>query len=998
MIVRGLLASMMLLTVSCKGSGKTIFTQGKQKPGEPITVDTEAGNPMKAQAALKSMRLPDGFTATLFAAEPAVRQPIDMKVDARGRVWVAEAYSYKSSSPSNQDRIIVLTDTDGDGAADKRDIFASGFEQLTSIEVGFGGVWVLAPPLLSFYPDADGDLKPDGPPVVHVRQWNSSADWNMSNGLRFGLDGWLYGRQGQMGASTPISSKGFTSGRMSGAIWRYHPPSGKIEVVVHGMTNPWGLDWNVDGELFASGNCNGHLWHIVGGSLFEWGFGARQFSSEYGRTPPIEAVPHYAPGKDWWSAWQERYEMADTNDSYGGGHSHCGLVICNGTAWPESMRGHTLMSNIHGCRINEDTIEPAGSTYVSHRVGDPIKPADPWFRGVSLVPAPDGSLFLSDWSDTGECHDKDGIHQNSARVFRIVAQPTQKIETLDSLDDAALLSFLTGDREEPARQSLKLLQFRAQEKKLVPDSREKLLELLTNSDGTVRMRALSALHGGAILDNDQLVAASRDNDERVRAMAVRYWAERADFQATADRFQEMAATETSPRVLLHLASVTRLLPTQQRGALTEALLARVQNPIDARTAQLLWHIQIQDSLFSSTRARELLASCQSQLFAGYLAKYLVEDEGDEGIAIIFTIAAARENPATILVPAIEMARKQKGFVSPPAKWPEWRAKWSASTDHATRGAVLSAAILFGDRTGLKALHDQLADPQVSSAAKTEALETLAAAQTEESLEIVANAYRDKSLRIPAIRAMRHFNQPSIADRLIANWPRFDESERLAVVETLTSRKVWAMTLLASMGPEKINPPFLSAAQARQLAESGDAALRDAVLKHWGDPDRSASQKDASFTRATRLLAEKTTGDPKQGRVLFTRSCGACHMLYGEGGNLGPDLTGRNRADLASLIRSIVDPSADVPEEGRLSIVTRTDGSMLSGIVLSKNPSGITLRSQQGDVTIKHDAITSLQSQTASPMPEGLLDGFTDEQLRDLFAYLRADQAQATNKK
>jgi putative membrane-bound dehydrogenase-like protein len=995
MIVRGLLASMLLLAVSCKGSAKTIFAQRQQKAGEPVTVDTEAGSPISAQAALKSMRLPEGFTATLFAAEPMVRQPIDMKVDARGRVWVAEAYSYKSRSPSNQDRIIVLTDTDGDGVADQREIFASGFEQLTSIEVGFGGVWVLAPPLLSFYPDADGDLKPDGPPVVHVRQWNSSADWNMPNGLGFGPDGWLYGREGQMGASTPISSKGFTSGRMSGAIWRYHPPSGKIEVVVHGMTNPWGLDWNADGELFASGNCNGHLWHIVGGSLFEWGFGARQFSSEYGRTPSIEAVPHYAPGKDWWSAWQERYEMAGANDSYGGGHSHCGLVICNGTAWPEAMRGHTLMSNIHGHRINEDTLDPVGSSYVSRRVGDPIKPGDPWFKGVSLVPAPDGSLFLSDWSDTGECHDKDGIHQNSARVFRIVAQPTRKVEALDALDDAALLGFLTGDREEPARQSLKLLQFRALEKKLAPGSREKLLELLSNSDGTVRMRALSALLGGAILDNDRLVSASRDSDERVRAMAVRYWAERADSQTTADRFLEMAATENSSRVALHLASVTRLLPTKPRSALTEALLARAQNPIDARTAQLLWHIQIQDSL-SSTRARELLASCQSPLFAGYLAKYLVEEEGDEGIAIIFTIAAARENPAAILVPAIEMARKQKGFVNPPAKWPEWRAKWSASTDNATRGAVLSAAILFGDRTGLKSLHDQLADPQASSAAKIEALETLAASQSEESLEIVASAYRDKSLRIPAIRAMRHFSQPSIADRLIANWPRFDENERLAVVETLTGRKVWAMSLLTAMGPEKINPSFLSAAQARQLAESGDAVLREAVLKNWGDPDRSASQKDASFTRATRLLAENTPGDPKQGRVLFTRSCGACHTLYGEGGNLGPDLTGRNRADPASLIRSIVDPSADVPEEGRLSIVTRTDGGMLSGILLSKSESGITLRSQQGDVTIEHDAITGIVSQAVSPMPEGLLDGLTDEQLRDLFAYLRADQA--TNKK
>ncbi|HEY8961197.1 MAG TPA: c-type cytochrome, partial [Luteolibacter sp.] len=628
---------------------------------------------------------------------------------------------------------------------------------------------------------------------------------------------------------------------------------------------------------------------------------------------------------------------------------------------------------------------------VSHRVGDSIKPGDPWFKGISLVPAPDGSLFLSDWSDTGECHDNDGIHQNSGRIFRIVGQPVQKIEPLDSRDDVALIGFLTGYREEPARQALKLLEFRALEQKLAPGTRERLLELLVHSDVTVRLRALSALHGGAMLDEDRLLAALHDSDERVRAMAVRYAAERSPTQATADRLREMADRETSPRVVLHLASVTRLLPVRERGALTQALLGRVQNPIDARTAQLLWHIQIQNPGFSTLQAREFLTTCQSSLFAGYLAKYLVENNGDEGLERIFTIAAGRDNPAVILVPAIEMARKQKGFVSPPARWPEWRAKWSASPDNATRGAVLSAAILFGDRSGLQSLRDQLADPQASPAAKIEALETLAAAQSEESLDIVTEAYRDKSLRIPAIRAMRHFNEPAIADQLLANWPRFDESERVAVIETLAGRKVWAMTLLASIGPGKISPSFLSAAQARQLAESGDPALRDAVLQSWGDPDRSASQKEASLARATRLLAEKPPGDPHRGRTLFTRNCGVCHTLYGEGGTLGPDLTGRNRADLPSLVRSIVDPSADVPEEGRLSIVTRHDGSVVSGVLLSKNPSGITLRSQQGDVTIQHDAIAGIVSQAVSPMPEGLLDGLTDEQLRDLFAYLRADQ-------
>ncbi len=293
---RAVLAVALLLAVSCKGNAKPAALRVTANDVE--THDTESGSPMPAMEALKSMKLPENFTATLFAAEPAVRQPIDMKVDARGRVWVAEAYSYMSDSTPGEDRITVLTDTDGNGMADRRTVFTSGLNRLMSIEIGFGGVWVLAPPLLMFYPDADGDLKPDGPPQLHMTRWSTSGEWNMTNGLVFGPDGWLYGRQGQMGASSPVTAKGVTSERLSGAIWRYHPPDGKFEIVAQGMTNPWGLDWNADGELFASGNCNGHLWHIVGGSLYEWGFGARQFSCEYGRTPPIEIAPHYAPGKD----------------------------------------------------------------------------------------------------------------------------------------------------------------------------------------------------------------------------------------------------------------------------------------------------------------------------------------------------------------------------------------------------------------------------------------------------------------------------------------------------------------------------------------------------------------------------------------------------------------------------------------------------------------------------------------------------------------------------
>lgn len=955
-------------------------------------LDTQAGQPMPAREALASMKIPAGFTATHFASEPLVRQPIDMKVDARGRVWVAEAYWYPDRSGSMRDRITVLEDTDGDGAADKSTVFADGLDRITSIEVGFGGVWVLAPPTLVFYPDADGDLIPDKPPIRQISSFNTSGEWNMANGLTFGPDGWLYGREGQMGTSSPVSTRGSAPGRFSSGIWRYHPPSGKLEIVAQGMTNPWGLDWNDDGELFASGNCNGHLWHIVGGSLYDWGFGARQFPSEYGRTLPIEAAPHYSPGKDWWASWQERFAMADANDKFGGGHSHCGLLICNGTSWPESMRGHTLMSNIHGNRINEDTIEAAGSSYISHRMGDPIKPADTWFRGVSIVAAPDGAFFVSDWSDTDECHDQDGVHRSSGRIYRFVPAPVQPVAAIDTMEEPALLDLLTSTREEPARQAMKTLQHRSLLKKISPDSVTRLEKMLTDPDFKIRMRALSVLNGGDLLDNARLATASADTDDRVRAMAVRYWADRKNPDENSARFLEMAKSDPSPRVVLHLASATRLLPPALRDSLTASLIGRTGTPLDARTAQLLWHILILNSDFYADSARKMIAGCRSAAFASYLARYLVENDGSPGLEAIFTVAATQENPVAIVSAAIETARKNNSFMAPPKIWPELSKKWMNSPDSSLRGLALSASVLFGDRDALDGLRNQLSDPNIPLEEKASTLETLAASQTPESMAIVTQAYRDKKLRVPAIHAMRYFSQSSVATGFIANWPNYDDSERHAAIDTLVTRRDWALPLLAAIAGKAIKPEFLSAAQARNLAASGDATLHDAVLKSWGDPARTSSQKEQSFTRATKLLAAGKSGDPKKGRILFTQSCGLCHTLYGEGGKLGPDLTGRNRADLPSLLQSIVDPSAQVPEEGRLSIITRKDGGIVSGIIISRSITGLVIRTQQGEVSLKNEIIEDIRTQAVSPMPEGLIDGLTDEQLTDLFAYLRADQA------
>ena len=144
------------------------------------------------------MKLPDGFSAKVFAAEPDVKQPIAMALDDRGRLWVAEAYTYPRRAPEGQgrDRILIFEDTDGDGKFDKRTVFAEGLNLVSGLEVGFGGVWVGAAPYLLFIPDRNGDDMPDGPPEVLLDGWGYEDTHETLNTFTWGPDGWLYGCHG----------------------------------------------------------------------------------------------------------------------------------------------------------------------------------------------------------------------------------------------------------------------------------------------------------------------------------------------------------------------------------------------------------------------------------------------------------------------------------------------------------------------------------------------------------------------------------------------------------------------------------------------------------------------------------------------------------------------------------------------------------------------------------------------------------------------------------
>ena len=271
------------------------------------------------------------------------------------RIILTPALGTMAFDTNRRDRILIFEDSKGTGHFDKRKVFWDQGVRLTGIALGFGGVFCTCAPNLIFIPDRNGDDIPDGPPEILLDGWNADQmHHTIVNGLKWGPDGWLYGRQG-IAANSDVGIPGAPEGgrtKLNCAIWRYHPTRKIFEVVCQGGTNPWGHDWDQYGELFFVNTVIGHLWHGIPGAFYKRMFGEHLEPYRYGLIDQTADHYHWNTGKSWTDA-----RGVGDSDALGGGHAHSGLMIYLADNWPEEYYGHLFMLNFHGRRINQDVLE-----------------------------------------------------------------------------------------------------------------------------------------------------------------------------------------------------------------------------------------------------------------------------------------------------------------------------------------------------------------------------------------------------------------------------------------------------------------------------------------------------------------------------------------------------------------------------------------------------------------------------------------------------------------
>ena len=977
---------------------------------------------------LARITVPDGFNVSLFAAEPDLRRPIAFDFDDRGRIWVVENYSHpKWEANGSKDRVIILEDTDNDGTFDKRTVFWDQGRYLTGIAVGHGGVWLANTPELTFIPDADRDDVPDAAPQAMLDGFQISTN-NVVNNLHWGPDGWLYGAIGLSSKSQVGVPGAGANGRVqiTRGIWRYHPVRHVFEKVAEGMVNPWGADFNEFGDLITANTVLAHLWHIVPGMYCERRAAERDNPYAYARIQTIANHLHWGGG-----AWAESRNPSSRkngkskpqvhsshdhkhDEEYqqhsvaGGGHAHCGGMIYLGDNWPDHHRGAFFTNNLHGNRVNCDKLEAKRSTYVGIHSDDHLKGNDPWFRGMSIKYGPDGGVYISDWHDYGECHDGDGSHRSSGRLYKVV-HGTSKGQPFDlhQKTNTELVNLHLHKNDWFARHARRILHERSITGVDLKDAQQQLWRIL-NDDPQVtnKLRAMWTLHLAGGLLGQKLETLLTHESQHIRRWAVRFMFDDApcdmadrDRQANfsgsgkAEYFRAMAKAETSAKVRLEIACCLQRMNHSDRLIVAEGLLLHAEDVTDPYLPLITWYGLEPAIAADSTAAIRLAIASEIPQVRQFIARRLV-DQPDLQVAKVVRAATnnSDDNIALDLLRGMLAGLTGKGSQTVTAEWRQLYQRTQASSNSELRSVSIQLAIIFGDQQAIARLREDVENNALPEQVRKSAFQSLLQLTDGASIEAIHKLVRtDQLLRRDALKALAIRSEQATVNVLLDCWSGFDSNERQAAVSVLVTRNSFAHKLIAAIQDGTIKRSDVSAFALQQLRAFRDERLQKNVTQLWADDSKGVAKAD-EIARLKSVMTEEflSNANVAHGRQLFSKTCSQCHMLFGEGGTLAPDLTGSGRKKTDYVLHNLIDPSAEIDEAYKLTTVVMADGRLLSGFIIRQDDRWLEIRTQDAEVRLKMNDVDEIVTSRVSMMPEGMLRNLTDEQFRDLLAYLASD--------
>lgn len=1006
----------------------------------PADAPSHSADGLQPAAARDAITVPPGFHVDLIAAEPRIHQPVAFTFDTRGRIWVAEAHNYPVRAAEGQgaDRIVILEDADGDGRFENRKVFIEGLNLVSGLEVGFGGVWIGAAPYLQFIPDADGDDVPDGPPQILLDGFGYEDTHETLNAFNWGPDGWLYGCQGIFVHSRVGKPGTADQDRIpfNAGVWRYHPLRHQFEVFGHGTSNPWGVDFDDHGQALITSCVIAHAFHMVQGGRYHRQAGRHFDPYTFADIRTIADHVHYAgdiADHAWWG--RDEAVQDDATSLLGGGHAHCGAMIYLGNNWPTGYRNTLMMANIHGNRINLDLPRPNGSSFILAHGRDVIYANDPWFRGINLRYGPDGAVYLIDWYDPNACHrsSPDIWDRTNGRLYRVRYGDASPVPAdLPSLDHRALIDLHQHPNEWFVRAARRELQYRfanpitaahnpsgetdsgetdpSSQTAELADVRNQLWHRVGDRQlsSPHRLRYLWTCHALGSISDDETLALLADPDANLRAWALQLVTDRPTDAAEHRRISAgqgtarlsdavlhksilLSTTERSPRVLMYLASLLQRIEPDQRWLLAPGLLQNGDHADDANIPLLIWYgispLVPQDP----QRAIELAGKTQIAQIRQFIYRRAALDP--KLLEPLIATLAGDASPLAVKEILTEMRRgaEQWGRLGTPPQWPAVVQRLAQQDDPEVRQIIRFLSITFGDASVFPELRQTVADSQQPLESRREALAALAQGRDPQLQALALTLVDDPQLRSDAIPLLARFEAPPVADRLLAAYPGLPPQLQQAAIDTLISRPAFAARLLDALVDQTVPRGDLTALHVSRISQLGDEQLLQRLSEIWGTVRPSNEQLQAEIQVLTEALTADllATADRSAGRLLYDKTCGQCHILFGTGGDLGPDLTGADRGNVRYWLENIMDPNAIVGKDYQTITALTVDGRVVTGLLREQTDVAIVLEDAEKRVTLPMSEIEDLAETSQSLMPEGLLQPLSQQQVAQLIAYLQS---------
>ncbi len=946
----------------------------------------------------KSFEVADGFEVNLFAADPLLAKPIQMNFDAQGRLWVACGESYPQIKPGakQNDRIILLEDTQGVGKADKTTVFADGLLIPTGLEPGDGGVYVADSTDLLHLSCSPGKEKADRRKVV-LSGFGTEDTHHMLHTLRWGPDGMLYMNQSiyiHSHIETPHGLRELNAG----GIWQFRPETLELGVFARGWVNAWGHDFDRWGQSFVTDGAGG------------------------------EGINYVLPGGSYFTAAAAPRVIQGLNP---GSPKHCGLEIVSGRHFPDEWQGNLITNDFRGHRVCRFVLKEDGAAYAALEKGELIKTRHEAFRPIDVKMGPDGALYIADWYNPiiqhGEVDFRDPRRDiTHGRIWRVTAKnrPLVKRPQLVDASTAELLDQLKMPEQWTRHFAKRVLKERGAVK-VQPDLAQWVAKLDANDKDYEHnlLEALWTYQSLDVVEPKLLATVAHAHDHHARAAALRvvaYWHKRLDHP-----LELLAAGVADDHPQVRLEAVRSLAQVQQPRAVELAMDA-LDRPVDkyldyalwqtARDLEAVWMPELEKGKLNfGGNVGHLLFALQAvgsknvvkplvELIKGGKVPKEREDSiltsiagvgGPQELDLLLDLVLAKEavpagRQATLLT-ALEQAARQRN-VKPTGDLNRI-APLLKSDNEGVRTAAARIVGLWQVEKLRADLLDLAQGAKTSDPVRQAALEGLVSlggnASKEAFLQLSA-ADQPQKRRLQAVVALALLDPEAAAPRAVEVLSANPVDDPTEVFAAFVGRKNGPDLLAKALADKKL-PADVARSGIRAVRASGRdyAALVAALTKAGGLTNVNHNLTVAEMEALTAEVRKQ--GNPVQGEAIYRRldlSCQKCHAIAGAGGQVGPDLSSIGAsAQIDYIIDSILLPNKAIKENYHSLVINSISGKVVTGIKVRETKTELVLRdAEDKEITIPIKSIDD-RSDGGSLMPEGLADTLTRQEMVDLVRFL-----------